>query len=125
MAVKISKRTDSHRILVFNPGKRLMALFGSRLQAAKMMNVSTQGVLRACNGEAITTGGFYFREWTDDIEIDFYKEMGELTIMEYDELCGVERKLYRGARINRKNLPKTEKKIKPKTSTSRRHVHAG
>ncbi len=107
---------EARRILVFNPLKKFIGVFASQLQAARILGVKTPTIKAACDGTAISTCSLYLRWWNPEIEIDVDKELGELTLSEYDQLCGVQRKVYRNKRMNREhwtyNMKATPEKLK-------------
>lgn len=91
------------RILVFNPLKRLIAIFQSSNAAASALNIKVQSIHYACTGKTISCGNYYVRHLSDDIEVTI-DDLGVLTVQEYDQLCGVERKVYPTKNITRKGL---------------------
>lgn len=91
------------RILAFNPYKRLVSVFSSQVQAAKLLNLTTPTVKAACDGSSISAKKLYLRWWDPEIEIDIHSEIGELTLLEYDRLCGVNRRTYKNSSMTRKN----------------------
>lgn len=95
--------SDPNRILVFNPLKRLVGIFHSSLAAAKAFNTRPQSIHYACTGRCISCQSMYFRHLQDDIEVTF-DDLGVLRLEEYDELCGVERKVYRTKRMDRTGM---------------------
>ncbi len=98
------KRTSSKtpkRTLVFNSLKRLVGVFQSTHAASKAMGIGIQSIHYACNGTTIKAGNFYFRHLEDDIEVT-WDDLGVLSVEEYDELCGVERKVYSTKEMTRK-----------------------
>lgn len=111
-----TKTKETRRILAFSPLKKLIVLFASQLQAAKVLGVRTPTIKAACDGKAISTCHLYLRWWDPEIEIDFNKELGVLTLKEYDELCGVERRVYNTRRMDRTgmkyNMKATPEKLK-------------
>ena len=90
MAV-LKNNVESRRVLVFNAKKRLAAIYASRLQAAKALDCRTQVINNACDGQLSSYKGFYLRWWDRNIDIDAFNELGQLSIKEYDDLCGVKR----------------------------------
>lgn len=116
---------DARRILVFNPLKKFIGVFSSQLQAARILGVKTPTIKAACDGTAISTCNLYLRWWNPEIEIDVDKELGVLTLLEYDQLCGVQRRVYRNKRMNRehwtynmKSTPEKLKRLKRKDESS-------
>lgn len=114
MATGQSKETK--RILIFNPLKRFIGVFASQVQAARILGVKTPTIKAACDGTAISTCRLYLRWWNPDIEIDVDKELGVLSLKEYDELYGVKRRTYANGRMNREkwkyNMKATPEKLK-------------
>lgn len=50
-------------------------------------------LLDFCTGKYVATGGFYFRHAHPDVQIDL-SDLDNLTLQEYDRLCGVERRYF-------------------------------
>lgn len=98
------------RTLVFNPYKKLVAIVQSTTAAAKIFNTQAQGIHEACTGECMSCKGFYFRTLDKTVEIT-WEDLGTLRLEEYDELCGVKRKIYETSAMSRKGM-KYKKKIK-------------
>lgn len=125
MAQTQTKPRETRRILVFNPLKKFIGVISSQLQAARMLGVRTPTIKAACNGTAISTCNLYLRWWNPDIEIDVNEELGELTLKEYDQLCGVQRRVYKdkkmdrtGMKYNMKLTPEKLKRIQKKDESS-------
>ena len=91
------------RILVFNPLKRLIAIFQSSLAAAKAFDIRPTSIHYVCTGECISSHNLYFRHLQDDVEVTF-EDLGTLRLEEYDKLCGVERKYYSTKRMDRTGM---------------------
>ena len=104
--------TEPTRILVFNPMKRLIAIFQSINATAKAFSTRSQSIHYACNGTCVSCQGLYFRHLKDDIEVTL-DDLGTLKLSEYDKLCGVERKVYRNRKMSRAGM---KYKKKPKKS---------
>lgn len=90
-------------ILVFSPLKKLVAIFNSTYATAKSFHARIQSIQYACDGTCMSCQGHYFRYLLDDIEVT-NDDLGVLSIEEYDQLCGVERKIYRTGRMERKGM---------------------
>lgn len=107
---------ETRRILVFNPLKKFIGVISSQLQAARILGVKTPTIKAACDGTAISTCKLYLRWWNPEIEIDVCSELGELTLRDYDELCGVKRRVYKNKRMDRTgmkyNMKLTPEKLK-------------
>jgi hypothetical protein len=96
-------KTDAKQVLVFNSCKRFISIFYSALAAAKAFELHTQSIHYACTGRCIAAGKFYFRHLSDEIEITL-EDLGNLKLDEYDQLCGVERKVYPNSKMERKGM---------------------
>lgn len=94
----------ARRILVFDSSKKFAFVAQSQIKLAKILGIKTPTVKAACDGVAISTCGYYLRWWDPSIEIDIYEELGQLTLKEYDDLCGLERRYYKGRDMSRKSL---------------------
>lgn len=96
--------------------KRFICVFSSQLQTARVLGVTTPTVKKTCDGDAMSVCKLYLRWWNPEIEIDVNNELGVLTLKEYDELCGIERRVYKDSKMNRKNwkynMTATPEKIK-------------
>lgn len=79
--------------------------------AAKMFKTTQSHILDACTGVQMSTAGFYFRFLEEEVIVDF-NDLGALNVIEYDELCGVERPVYRTGKMSRKGMKYKTKKAK-------------
>ena len=102
-------KTDAKQVLVFNSCKRLVGIFHSALAAAKTLNVHTQSVHYACTGRCIAVNKVYLRHLSNEVEVTF-DDFGSLKLEEYDELCGVERKVYPTNKMERKGMKYNKRK---------------
>lgn len=91
------------QILVFNPLKRLVAVFHSLSSAASAFDVRPQSIHYVCSGKCITCNNLYFRQLKDGVAVTF-EDLGKLKLQDYDRLCGVERKYYKTRKITRKGM---------------------
>ena len=101
---EVPKANVARRILIFDAAKKLVSIAQSQIKLAKMLGVKTPTVKAACDGSAISTCGYYLRWWAPEIEIDVINELGVLTLKDYDDLLGVNRRVYRDRRMTRKSL---------------------
>ena len=97
-------------VLVFNPLKRLIAIFKSVSSVATTFHTSLSNIHSACTGKSISSCGLYFRFLDDRIEITF-DDFGTLALEEYDQMCGVTRVYYKTKDMTRKG-DKYKKKTK-------------
>lgn len=98
------------KVLIFNSQKRLVAISQSTTITARLFNVATHQIVNVCVGRGISCKRLYFRFLQDDIEVTV-EDIGVLKIEEYDELCGVKRKVYRTGSMSRKGT-KYKKRVK-------------
>lgn len=96
-------------VLVFNPLKRLVGIFGSENSAAKAFDVSVVSLHMACKGDTISCSGLYFRNLDENIEVTF-DDFGVLRLEDYDQMCGVTRKYYPSKEMTRKGMKYNTKK---------------
>ena len=96
-------RPEAKRVLAFNSYKKLTAIYHSTFEAAKALNAHAQSIHYACNGVCIAVKKTYLRHLSDDIEITL-EDLGTLRLEEYDELCGVSRKVYPNGKMGRNGL---------------------
>lgn len=113
------------RILVFNPLKRLIGIFQSSTAAAKAFNTRSQSIHYACTGRCISCQNMYFRHLQDNIEVTF-DDLGVLRLEEYDDLCGVDRKVYRTKKMDRTGMKynKQPKKVRNNESFNYKQIKA-
>ena len=84
---------STRRVLVFNPVKKLVAVYQSVTSAARTFQTTPTNVHFACVGKSISCCNLYFRHLSDDVEITL-DDLGTLKLEDYDKLCGVTRKYY-------------------------------
>lgn len=91
------------RVLCFNSMKKLIGVFQSVNAAAKAFGINVQPIHYACTGQCISTQGYYFRHLSDDVEVSL-DDLGTLRVDEYDELCGIKRKIYKNKSMSRAGM---------------------
>ena len=97
-------------ILVFNPLKRLVAIYKSLSAAAYAFKTTATNICSATSGANISCCGYYFRKLSEKIEITL-DDLGVLNLEEYDQMCGVKRTYYRTKDMSRNgDKYKTEEK---------------
>lgn len=105
----MGKLTDKpNRVLVFNSLKRLVAIFQSISATAKALDTHSQSIHYVCTGKCISCQGMYFRHLQDDIEVTL-EDLGVLRLEEYDQLCGIERKIYKTKNMSRVGMKYNKK----------------
>jgi hypothetical protein len=103
------------RVLVFNPLKRLIAIFQSVNAAASAFGVAAVTVHNACVGQKISCHGLYFRHFYEDkLEIDLQEDLGTLRLEDYDKLMGLERKYFPTKAMSRIGMKNKNKRIRTK-----------
>ena len=101
------------RVLVFNPLKRLVAIFQSVTSAAGALGKAPINIYEACTGKSISSCSLYFRYlYEDKIEIDTLEDLGTLKLEDYDKLMGLERKYYATKDMTRTGMKYKTKKNK-------------
>lgn len=91
------------RVLVFNPYKKLVAVFHSLTAAANSFGTTNSSIHQACVGPCISSCGHYFRFLNDDIELE-WSDLGTLKLEDYDEMCGISRSYYPTSSMSRKGM---------------------
>ena len=89
-----------HIILVFNPLKRLVAIYKSSSTAAHAFKTTTTNICSAVSGANISCCGYYFRKLSEKIEVTL-EDLGALNLEEYDKMCGVKRTYYKTKDMSR------------------------
>ena len=88
-------------LLVFNSRRILSFIAASAYEIGKISDIRPDCITKASRGDLISTGNYYFRYFDKKVEVEI-SDVGELTLEEYDKLCGVERKLCPTKDHNRK-----------------------
>lgn len=88
-----SKFKEPKPILVFNGARVLISIFRSLHSAADFSGGNLQAISFSCTGKYISTGGYYFRHISPDIEIEI-SDIDTLNLLEYDKMCGYKRKYH-------------------------------
>ncbi len=101
--MKKTQQERPNKILVFNPLKKLVGIYHSTYATAKSFNTRLQSIKYACDGTCVSCQGHYFRVMDETIGVTL-ESLGVLTLQEYDRLCGVERKVYRTGKMERKGM---------------------
>jgi len=93
------------RVLAFNGSLRLVAIFQSYSAAEKITGSKHQILLKCCNGQMISSKGFYFREVPEDTIIDV-DDLNTLTLLEFDKQMGFDRHIYATRNMRRNEVIK-------------------
>ncbi len=81
-------------VFVFNEHRVLTSVIKSLYSASQAYRISAQTISLCCTGKRISSNGYYFRHSDPNVRIDLYEDMDNLTVEEYDELCGVQKKYH-------------------------------
>ena len=105
---------EPKNVLVFNGARILIAIVRSLHSAAEFSTCNLQAISFSCTGKYISTGGFYFRHFHPEIEIEI-QGLDNLKLEEFDIMCGQKRR-YHSVRDMAKK--RNTKKCKIKTGNS-------
>lgn len=86
-----SKFRMPNKVLVFNGARVLVAVIRSLCSAAELTHNRASAVHNCCTGKTVRSGLYYYRQLHPDVLIEM-DDLDSLTLEEYDNLCGVERK---------------------------------
>ncbi len=81
------------QVLAFDCQYTLCAIFRSISEASTISGVIRQSIIKAVYGETISAKGRYWRAVPKDIEIE-PDDLGQLSLFDFDEMCGIDRKIY-------------------------------
>ena len=79
------------RVLIFNGARVLVAIVRSLHCAAELMPENKSAIHNCCNGKSVRSGAYYYCQLHPDILLEM-DDLDNLTLKEYDDLCGVKRK---------------------------------
>jgi len=85
---------EPKRVLIFNENRVLIATIKSLHCATQVTRINAQTISLCCTGQRISSNGFYFRHSDPGVKIDLDVDEDNLTLEEYDELCGVVREYH-------------------------------
>ena len=108
-----SKFKRPKMVLIFNGAQVLIAVTRSLNSAAELTKGNLQSIYACCTGKHKTSGGLYFRQLHDSVEIEI-ADLGTLLLADYDELCGEERVYYTVREMAKKRVRKEIKEKKEK-----------
>lgn len=96
-----SRYQQPKTVLIFNGSRVLIAIVRSLHKAAEFTGCNLQAISHCCTGRCIQTGGYYFRHIHPKIEIEV-NDLDNLTVQQYDELCGYAGRKYHPIRSMKK-----------------------
>jgi hypothetical protein len=109
-----SKFKEPKIVLVFNGARVLFAIVRSLHSASEFSGCNLQAISFSCTGKYVSTGGYYYRHVHPDVEIET-NDLDNLTLEEYDKMCGYERKYHTA-----KQMAKKRKSFKQKRKSNKR-----
>lgn len=80
-------------VVAFDSTYKLVATFSSIKEAAEMTRVTRQSIMKAVYGDAIAVGKHYWRAIPEEFIVDS-DDVGKLTLFEFDQSIGIDRKIY-------------------------------
>ena len=86
-----SKFRRPRKVLIFNGARVLVAIVRSLHCAAELTHENKSAIHNCCTGKSVRSGIYYYRQLHPDILLDM-DDLDNLTLKEYDDLCGVNRK---------------------------------
>ena len=95
--------TKPTQLMAFNKGYKLVAVFSSYSDAAKIVGVSRQAITHCAKGEKILCAGLYWREIDHDFVVD-NDDLNKLTLPVYDRATHQVRKGYKPWRNGKNNI---------------------
>jgi hypothetical protein len=101
-------------VFIFNEHRILTGVEKSLYCTSEAYRISAQTISLCCTGKRISSNGFYFRHSHPNVRIDIYEDVDNLTLEEYDELCG-EQKRYHSTREMKKRKTKAGRTKKSNT----------
>lgn len=111
MEEKTSKMEEPKRVYLFSASRRLIAIVCSGREAAALLSGGLSGkgscspanVSNAALGKQKTAKGYYVRYEHPDVEVEM-SDIGELSVEEFDRLCGIEREYISSRFLPRKRV---------------------
>ena len=79
------------KVLIFNGARVLVAIVRSLHCAAELTHENKSAIHNCCTGKSVRSGAYYYRQLHPDILLEM-DDLDNLTLQEYDDLCGVKRK---------------------------------
>ena len=79
------------KVLIFNGARVLVAIVRSLHCAAELTHENKSAIHNCCTGKSVRSGAYYYRQLHPDILLEM-DDLDNLTLKEYDDLCGVKRK---------------------------------
>lgn len=90
-------------VVVFDTAYTLVAIFKSISEAAMLTGILRQSLIKAIYGETISVNKRYWRTVPQDFQIE-PDDIGRLTLFEFDEEIGEDRKIYATRKMQKKSI---------------------
>ena len=78
-------------MLIFNGARVLVAIVRSLHCASELTHENKSAIHNCCTGKSVRSGVYYYRQLHPDILLEM-DDLDNLTLQEYDDLCGIKRK---------------------------------
>ncbi len=98
-------------VFVFNEQRILIGILKSLYCASQAYRISAQTISLCCTGKRISSNGNYFRHSDPGVVIDLYKDIDNLTLEEYDDLCGVDKQYHSTSEMRKRKARSQKKKV--------------
>jgi hypothetical protein len=98
-------------VFVFNEHRILTGIMKSLYATSQAYRISAQTVSMCCTGRRISSNGYYFRHSDEGVRIDLYADIDNLTLEEYDELCGMDKRYHSTGEMKKRKARSQSKKI--------------
>ena len=111
------------KVLIFNGARVLVAIVRSLHCAAELTHENKSAIHNCCTGKSVRSGAYYYRQLHPDILLEM-DDLDNLTLKEYDDLCGIKRKYIstrKMARIRQRAKERQKEKM-PKMSTNQTRI---
>ncbi len=89
-------------IVAFDSSYKLVAIFKSISEAAKITGTLRQSLIKAAYGDIISVNKKYWRVVPPDLQIE-PDDIGELTLFDFDEAIGEDRRIYSTRKMLKKS----------------------
>ena len=79
------------KVLIFNGARVLVAIVRSLHCAAELTHENKSAIHNCCTGKSVRSGAYYYRQLHPNVLLEM-DDLDNLTLKEYDDLCGIKRK---------------------------------
>ena len=103
-------------MLIFNGARVLVAIVRSLHSAAELTHENKSAIHNCCTGKSVRSGIYYYRQLHPDILLEM-DDLDNLTLKEYDDLCGDQRKY-----ISTKEMVRIRQRAKAKRNIKSENI---